>query len=72
MCKYAYVAVEMLQRKEGCVGMPFCREHAVSYMSGQSPGWVTPATRLFTIQLTLSLSLFFTSDSMKLENSLDS
>lgn len=22
--KYAYVAAEVLQRKEGCVGMPFC------------------------------------------------
>lgn len=72
MCKYAYVAVEMLQRKEGCVGMPFCREHAVSYMSGQSPGWVTPATCLFTIQLNPSLTFFFSSDSMKLKNTLDS
>jgi len=59
MCKYAYVAVEILQRKEGCVGMPFYREHAVSYMSGQSPGWVTPATCLFTIQLSLSLFHFY-------------
>lgn len=54
MCKYAYVTAEMVQRKEGCVGMPFCREHAVSYMSGQNPGWVTPAACLFIIQLSLS------------------
>ncbi len=59
MCKYAYVAAEVLQRKEGCVGMPFCREHAASYMSGQSPGWVTPATCLFIIQLMLSHFLYF-------------